>query len=293
MKNKNHLSTSVQLGMVVVVGLAVIIGIGIRVASAFIYYGGYGVSCNDEKNRDFVAQKIPRFIAHAGGGINGLAYTNSLEALENSYSNGIRFFELDVNKTSDKRIVLRHGWNEEGSSINYPTGEVPTYKEYMGWDLNHGLTTMDFATAFQLLDENPDAFFIIDIKVAGQMTILQLIVEQYPEYVSYLIPQISFLSEKDAERKYSSIRKLGFEKIIMTYRHLPQKTETERSLIRFVRDHDVFAVSMPFERAITSLPRALYRFGVPTLSHTINNSNRLDDLESNYCVKGVYTDYLY
>lgn len=292
MKSENHRSTSALLKVVVIVGALGCICIGISVASASLYYGGYGVSCDDEIGDSTFEKEIPRYIAHAGGGINGLIYTNSLEALESSYSNGIRYFEIDVNETIDKKIVLRHVWDEDGYSINYPTGEVPTYDEYMSWDMNNGLTAMDFHTAFVWLEGKDDVFFIIDMKVAGRTEVLQILIEQYPQYVSHLIPQINFLSERGATNEYSNIRELGFEKIIVTYRHIPQTKESDRSLIRFVRDYDIFAVSLPIERAMTTLPRALYRFGVPTLSHTINDEVLLNDLESNYCVQGVYTDIL-
>ena len=36
--------------------------------------------------------KMPKFVAHAGGGINNLIYTNSLEALDSNYKKGFRFF---------------------------------------------------------------------------------------------------------------------------------------------------------------------------------------------------------
>ena len=51
-----------------------------------------------------------KFIAHAGGGINGDIYTNSLEAVELSKERGYRFIELDLFATNDeqKRIVAYH-----------------------------------------------------------------------------------------------------------------------------------------------------------------------------------------
>jgi len=48
------------------------------------------------------------FIAHAGGGIDGKAYTNSLEALNNSINNSYRLIELDLLVTDDDRIVAQH-----------------------------------------------------------------------------------------------------------------------------------------------------------------------------------------
>jgi arylsulfatase A-like enzyme len=54
--------------------------------------------------------RSPAFVAHAGGGIKGRSYTNSLEALDENYRRGFRFFELDFNWTSDNQLVCIHDW---------------------------------------------------------------------------------------------------------------------------------------------------------------------------------------
>ena len=51
-------------------------------------------------------------IAHAGGGIDGNIYTDSLEALNQSYQNETRLFDIDLRFTSDDEIVLRHDWTQ-------------------------------------------------------------------------------------------------------------------------------------------------------------------------------------
>ena len=49
---------------------------------------------------------VPKFIAHAGGGIGNLSYTNSRDALDTNYRHGHRFFELDLDWTKDDKLVL-------------------------------------------------------------------------------------------------------------------------------------------------------------------------------------------
>ncbi len=55
---------------------------------------------------------INRFIAHAGGEIDGHTYTNSLEALNLNYKKGFRLFELDIHETSDHKYVAVHDWKQ-------------------------------------------------------------------------------------------------------------------------------------------------------------------------------------
>ena len=48
------------------------------------------------------------FIAHAGGGIDGEAYTNSLEAVRKSISNSYSLIELDLLVTDDNKLIAQH-----------------------------------------------------------------------------------------------------------------------------------------------------------------------------------------
>ena len=54
---------------------------------------------------------VPKTIAHAAGEIRGLAYSNSLEALDSSYGRGYRHMEMDFSWTTDGNLVLLHDWN--------------------------------------------------------------------------------------------------------------------------------------------------------------------------------------
>ena len=65
-----------------------------------------------------------RFIAHAGGIAKGETYTNSLEALDRSYKNGFRLFELDIIKTKDGHYVGYHNWNLWRDKTGY-SGAIP------------------------------------------------------------------------------------------------------------------------------------------------------------------------
>ena len=52
------------------------------------------------------------YIAHAGGGIDGYIYTNSLEAMQQAAKNGYRYIELDLLLASDSVLVAAHSWRE-------------------------------------------------------------------------------------------------------------------------------------------------------------------------------------
>ena len=60
--------------------------------------------------KDDINQTREFLIAHAGGTIDGISGTNSLEAVENSRDQQFSFFELDLLISKDNRIVAAHDW---------------------------------------------------------------------------------------------------------------------------------------------------------------------------------------
>ncbi len=71
------------------------------------------VGC-DSKSKD----KSPiKRIAHAGGGINGITYTNSYEALDLNYGLGFRYFEIDFTYTTDQKLICLHDWKKAFKTV--------------------------------------------------------------------------------------------------------------------------------------------------------------------------------
>jgi len=106
--------------------------------------------------------KASRLIAHAGGEINGLRYTNSLEALNYSYDKGFRLFELDISKTADNHYVAVHDWQSWSVKTNYK-GPLTPDKETFKKHKIHGLyTPMDMDIINYWFKEHPDAILVTD-----------------------------------------------------------------------------------------------------------------------------------
>lgn len=105
---------------------------------------------------------IDRYIAHAGGIIGGVKYTNSKEALDYSYDQGFRLFELDIIETSDGALVAAHDWRHWTKETNY-LGEVPvTRKEFMKHKVRGTYTPMDMESINKWFEEHPDAILVTD-----------------------------------------------------------------------------------------------------------------------------------
>src|SRR5690606_12167557 len=106
-------------------------------------------------------QDTMRFIAHAGGGINGDVYTNSLEALNLSYEKGFRLFELDIIKTSDNVFVAAHDWKGWAKRTGYKD-ETPVSLKIFKENPIEAYTPMDIHDINRWFKNHPDAILITD-----------------------------------------------------------------------------------------------------------------------------------
>ena len=227
--------------------------------------------------------ELPLVIAHAGGAVGGQTYSNSLEALQQSWDSGCRFFELDIQWTSDGRLVLLHDWNAAAARIfggdfgdNWRSRE--TFLQTPRLD---GLTSLDLDGLVSWLEAHPDAVVVTDVKWENLQALARLRSE-VPGAENRLIPQIYGFPE------YVRVRELGFERIILTLYRSPAP---DHEVADFARSVPLFAVTMPLARAFGGLPSVLDESGIASLVHTVNsprNARRLAELG----VDGIYTDSL-
>ena len=104
-----------------------------------------------------------RFIAHAGGVIDGYVYTNSLEALDENYKKGFRLFELDIVKTIDNQYVAVHKWSEWAAMIGYDTVDVRvTHEKFLRHKIYGKYTPLDMKRINGWFQDHKDAILITD-----------------------------------------------------------------------------------------------------------------------------------
>ena len=103
-----------------------------------------------------------RFIAHAGGSIEGSRYTNSLEALNLSYSKGFRFFELDIIKTSGGKYVAAHDWEHWAKATAYK-GDLPVSEsEFLKHKILDKYSPLTMDAINKWFKEHEDAILVTD-----------------------------------------------------------------------------------------------------------------------------------
>ncbi len=137
--------------------------------------------------------KTDRYIAHAGGNIDGIRYTNSKDALDYSYIQGFRMFELDIVKTSDDQFVAAHDWNHWKKETQY-NGMVPvTLAQFKNHKIRGKYKTMSMADINQWFKAHPDAILVTD-KVDDPVNFAK----QFIDKKRLLMELFSITSLKDA-----------------------------------------------------------------------------------------------
>lgn len=224
--------------------------------------------------------RIGELIAHGGGEVYGLPSTNSLEALEENYKKGIRFFELDLELTADNQLVALHDWSV---AIKYLFSAEPgrySLNEFKKLNMVENLTPLTPELIVKWFSEHPDAYLITDGKQM-RLLILKQINQTMTAIKERIIPQVYTFSE------YLSARNLGFNKIILA---LYIKRYFTFNLIKFLKVFPVTAVSIEVDRLNHDIINKLGRLKVPVLAHTVNNPVVRGQLKSQG-VWGFYLDY--
>lgn len=223
-------------------------------------------------------------IAHAGGGINGDTYTNSLEALNHNIEKGYTFFEIDLSLTSDNIPVCIHDW--KGQYQRWfrasPPAQPPTLQEFL--TLKEVSASYDLCTAASLIEwlvAHPQAILVTDAK-GDNIRILCYIRDHFSDFKERVIPQIYQPEE------YALVREMGYKHIIWTlYRYDGGNDE----VISHAKEMSLFAITMSTQRVNAELISELYALSIPIYVHTINN---IDDAKKyiEMGVHGFYTDTL-
>ena len=109
--------------------------------------------------------------AHALGNYHGYTYLNCKEALEHSYKTGFRFFEVDIQRTSDGHFVAYHLWTQaDADRQQIPFDEanpVPDLKTFLNYKFltrafPSGLTPLTLEDVFDFMRAHRDVTVMFD-----------------------------------------------------------------------------------------------------------------------------------
>ncbi|MBE8718388.1 glycerophosphodiester phosphodiesterase family protein [Cellvibrio polysaccharolyticus] len=223
-------------------------------------------------------------VLHAGGDYADRRYSNSLLAFETGYQDGYRYFEVDLIRTADQKLVCGHSWF--GRNAGYEWVRVPLKS-----DFEQVMSSLDFpaCTLDQLMAwvaEKGDVWLITDVKQEN-VAALRSISEKYAHLVNRIIPQIYFSED------FHQVRQMGYGKIIWTlYRFKGAASDVIKAIEGFSAP---FALAFDKTYLIYGLPHLLQKKfpHVNTYVHVINDPEEMCYLSSEFNIFEVYTDSLF
>lgn len=224
-------------------------------------------------------------VAHAGGGINGKTYTNSLDALDLSIDKGFIYFELDFIFTKDRHLVCLHDW--EGSFSNLfgfkikERLDLGTFNQLVKNTSEFEQCSLD--TLILWMERTPEAVIITDVK-EDNLLALQIISQKVPDFKKRIIPQIY------DPVNYHIVKEMGYGQIIWTlYRYSGSNEDALREVDNF---SGCFAVTMDKKRAKSDFPTKLKQKNIQTYVHTVNDIEEKNEFINNFNLTEIYTDFL-
>ena len=236
-------------------------------------------------------------IVHALGSIDGVAYTNSKEALEYSYEAGNRLFECDLIMTSDGQIVACHDWefwNRVANQNNSAGGDyIPELEEFMSCKIMGKYTPLSGNDIVRFLKDHPDMYIVTDTKYAEPEKIkeeFQALVEvavrnDCEETLDRFIVQIYHGYMYDMVDEIYQFPNYIFTLYAEGYRGEDDKMQ---QYAEFCMLHDIDVITMNAEYYQDGLSDICDRYDLHIFVHTVNEDDEIQTFHEKGI--GVYTD---
>lgn len=236
-------------------------------------------------------------VVHALGKIDGATYTNSREALENSYEAGNRLLECDFIMTADNQIVACHDWEFWNRETNKDelAGEdyIPTLDVFMSRKVMGKYTPLSGEDIVQFLKAHPDMYIITDTKYSEPEEIkeeFQALVEvakinNCEEVLDRFVVQIYHMYMYDIVDGIYRFPNYIFTLYTEGYRGEEDKMQ---QYAEFCMLHDIDVITMNAMFYQDGLLDICERYGVHMFVHTVNEEEEIKAYHEKGI--GVYTD---
>jgi len=219
-----------------------------------------------------------RFIAHAGGVIEGHIYTNSKEALERAYDNGFRLIELDLSKTSDGKLVAVHDWGHWKSVTGATSSPPPTAQQFLNAPIYSRFTPLTYADVVSFFRKKRDAVLVTD-----KTNEFSMLARTFPDPDRLLVEIFSW---DDLKNAVAAGIKHPMPSFLWGKNALEQILKARRIYgVKFLAVHSSQVLMNP------SLMSTLTSQGFCIFAYSSNSTDFVKDQIGGNRIFGIYTDY--
>lgn len=223
-------------------------------------------------------------VYHACGGIDGLAYTNSVEALENTLNRGGRLIEADFGYTTDGTLVCVHSWDDI-TTENLPV----SLQEFESTPVCGRYTPMTAETLLDYMERYEDMYLIIDDKEEDPLAVVRELIAlcgENPDIIDRFVVQ---LYDGGVKAQMQEMYPFGDDQFLFSaYKLGPEK---HAEIMGICYDENICVLTIADGAWDEATVRAFAEKGFILFNHTVN---RLDHarLFAAQGVYGFYTDFL-
>ena len=219
------------------------------------------------------------YIAHAGGEIDGHAYTNSKEALLASLEKGYQYVELDFDMTSDTFLVCAHGASVFNKMTNgRSTDSMPCLGEFRSRKIYGQFTPL---IAKDVIDLMKSRRFTLLVDLCSDPVVID-------QYFSELKDRI--IIESSSISNYTGLKKRGYV-TVFSMGHVNVKNILLLLSCRIISNTPIDYITVSTDCNYNTL-RCLKRlFGFQVFAFTCNSVTYLHEHLGKEVDK-VYTDSL-
>lgn len=222
-------------------------------------------------------------IIHATGGINGLSYTNSKEAMELSLKNGYRLIEVDFNYTTDNRLVCVHNWTDAFFTLK----ETPDYKTFMQLKIQGKYTPISAENVIEYMKKYKDLYIVIDSKHDDLSTVVSTLLEiaKKPEIMNRFIVQLYKPGEK---ANIENVYDFPDDNYLFTcYKFSTDPTQ----ILPLIYDENINVVTIKTEVLDEETLEFFMNKNIYVYEHTVNRPDKAQ-ARLDKGVWGLYTDFI-
>lgn len=224
-----------------------------------------------------------RLIYHAAGGIDGLSYTNSREAMEQCIRSGNTVIEVDFHFTSDGHLVCVHEWSDiSGSNEAIPLDAFQASKIYGKY------TPMTGEDVVRYMAQNPELYIVIDTKAdaVGVVRALAALCDGDRSILDRFIIQLYRDGEKQAIREIYPFKDENF--LFTLYIFGQYRYE---DILRTCYEENIPVIAVGYTVWDQETKEAFRDKGIVIFEHTINRLDQAKDALDKGA-HGIYTDFL-
>lgn len=224
-------------------------------------------------------------IYHAGGGIEGLDYTNSKEALQNTLDEGHRIVEIDFLYTADQKLVCAHFWKSL-----YEDGEtIPTLKEFKEHKIFGKYSSMTAEELIAYMETYEDLYIIIDTKEENYGSVIADLVELSAFNTTITDRFVIQLYDENSKAEFLKLYPFKRENFLFTtYKY---GTELTNRIMKICYEEDIAVIAITYGLWDQETIEKFREKGFIIYEYTVNRPNQANvSLEKG--INSFYTDYL-